>query len=194
MATSKLPRDDNRYTDKETMSILFEGANLSQLGALFKVDHRILKEKMAGVLPCGRRNNADIYDVAEVATKMHKMTAEQIDVAIRRYNPIELPKTLTKEFWAGQRSKQEFQLRAGDLWPTTKLVEEVSEMVKLLKIELDLLTDAIERQTEMSEKQRELAMMLIDGAKTNMVIRLKERFAKAPPKRPDVVLFEDDEL
>ncbi len=176
----------------EDRAILYEGANKSQLAVLFKCDDDTLTRKMHGIKPVGKRNNAMVYDVAEVAGRMGKLTEEQVELHIRRMNHADLPKALTKEFWAGLRSKQEYELKAGDLWPTVKVVEVISEMVKTLKMELDLLTDAIERQTEMSSKQRELAIMLVDGAKTNMLQRLRDQAVKAAHTRPAVE--DDDEL
>lgn len=184
--------------DQESASILFEGANISQLSVLLKCDDRTLKERMHGLAPVGKRGNAAIYSVAEVAARMGKLTPEQVDTAIRRLNHADLPKTLTKEYWAGQRSRQEFELKAGNLWPTDKVVEEVGEMVKALKMELDLLTDGIERQTEMTAKQREIATTLVDGAKANMLKRLREKFVlptgnQAVQSEP-VVKEDDDDL
>ena len=192
-------RSNRLSLSKGDESILFEGANLSQLGVLFKCDHRVLKEKMHGIAPVGKRSNADIFDVAEVAARMGKLTEEQVDKAIRKLNHADLPKTLTKEFWAGKRSKQEYELRAGDLWPTVHIVEQVGEMVKSLKMELDLLTDAIERQTEMTDRQREIAKQLVNGAKSNMLQRLREKFETKMPA-PEITAIatkkydDDDEL
>jgi hypothetical protein len=177
--------------DSTSNALLYEGANISQLCVLFKCDDRTLKERMHGLGPVGKRSNAPIYSVAEVAARMGRLTEEQVDARIRRMNHADLPKALTKEFWAGLRSKQEYELRAGDLWPTDKVISEVGEMVKLLKMELDLLTDAIERQTEMTAKQRDLAQSLVEGAKQNMLKRLREKFAVRPVA---VVAEDDDEL
>lgn len=182
--------------DKEGASILYEGANISQLSVLLKTDDRTLKERMHGLAPVGKRNNALIYSVAEVAARMGKLTPEQVDAAIMRLNHADLPKVMTKEYWAGKRSRQEYELKEGMLWPTQKVIENVGEMVKALKMELDLLTDAIERQTEMTPKQREIAIGLIDGAKSNMLKRLQEKFAppkSATPQAPVEVVEDDDE-
>ena len=182
--------------DAASESILFEGANMSELSILFKCDHRVLKEKMHGIASVGKRGSAAIYDIAEVASRMGKLTEEQVDKAIRRLNHADLPKQLTKEYWAGKRSKQAYELQAGDLWPTTRVVSEVGEMVKSLKMELDLLTDGIERNSEMTDRQREVAKQLVNGAKTNMLKRLKERFEDAEPVPVSVpaVVEDDDEL
>lgn len=181
--------------DNESRAILFEGANITTLGMLFKCDPKVLRARMVGIQPCGRRNSYDIYDVAEVAARMGKLSEPQVDAAMKRMNHDALPKQLTKEYWAGKRSKQEFMLREGDLWPTTKVISEVGEMVKSLKMELDLLIDGIERQVEMSDKQRDIAKKLINGAKSNMLQRLTDRFKKQPGTvKPQAVEDDDDEL
>lgn len=182
--------------DAASESILFEGANMSELSILFKCDHRVLKEKMHGIPSVGKRGQALIYDIAEVASRMGKLTEEQVDKAMRRLNHADLPKQLTKEYWAGKRSKQAYEREEGDLWPTARVVSEVGEMVKSLKMELDLLTDGIERNSEMTDRQREVAKQLVNGAKTNMLKRLKERFEDAEPvpvSVPVVTMVEDDD-
>lgn len=169
---------------------------MSELSILFKCDHRVLKEKMHGIAPCGKRGQALIYDISEVASRMGKLTEEQVDKAMRRLNHADLPKQLTKEYWAGKRSKQAYEREEGDLWPTARVVSEVGEMVKSLKMELDLLTDGIERNSEMTDRQREVAKQLVNGAKTNMLKRLKERFEDAEPvpvSVPIVTMVEDDD-
>ena len=177
---------------------------MSELSILFKCDHRVLKEKMHGIQAVGKRGSAAIYDIAEVASRMGKLTEDQVDKAMRRLNHADLPKQLTKEYWAGKRSKQAYERDEGDLWPTVRVVSEVGEMVKSLKMELDLLTDGIEREAELTERQREIAKQLVNGAKGNMLKRLKERFEnvapltvpvekRSPPVKVDVDSFEDDD-
>lgn len=182
--------------DQESANIIYEGANISQLMALFACDDRTLRDRMHGIQAVGKRYNAMIYKVSEVAARMGRLSEEQVDQAIRRLNHADLPKALTKEYWAGQRSRQEYELKNGDLWPTSKVVQEVGEMVKSLKMELDLLTDAIERQTELTPKQREIAMSLVDGAKTNMLKALREKFEikQSPVAAAPTPDDDDDEL
>ena len=172
-----MQRSDIRKSSDETTNVLlYEGATMAQMAVLFKIDERTLKRKIYGLNPVGRRYNTVIYDVAEVAPRLAKMTEEQIDEAMRRLNHADLPKMLTKEYWNGRRARQAFELAEGDLWETTRVITEVGEMVKVLKMELDLLTDGIERNTEMTDKQREVAASLVEGAKINMLKRLRERF------------------
>src|SRR6478752_10127796 len=90
--------------DDASAAILYEGANMSQLSILFQMDDRVLKEKMHGLAPVGKRGNAAIYSVAQVAARCGKLTEEQVDAAMRRLNHKDLPKELTKEYWAGLKS------------------------------------------------------------------------------------------
>lgn len=181
--------------DATSASILYEGANMSQLCILFKADDRVLKEKMHGIKPVGKRTGVPIYAVSEVAARMGKLSEEQVDAAMRRLNHADLPKMLTKEYWNGLRARQEFEIKNGDLWPTSKVISDVGEMVKNLKMELDLLTDAIERNTELTPRQRDVAMALVDGTKTNMLKRLREKFDPAPKAkvRPAPAIQDDDD-
>lgn len=148
--------------DRESRAMLYDGCNLSQLGVLFRMDHRVLVEKLHGVEPSSRRGNAAIYQVHEVAPYLVKPMYD-IETYIKRMHHNELPKLLTKEFWAGQRSKQEYQLREGDLWETAKVIENVSELLKLIKMQARLASDAVERQTELSPRQKAIIRGIFDG-------------------------------
>lgn len=180
-------------TDLTTDAIIYVGANMSQLEALLKTDARTLKAKMVGISPVGTRSGTPIYSVADVARKMGKLTAKQVDMAMARLNHKDLPKELTKEYWAGKRSKQIFELQEGDLWPTNKVIEHVSEMVKSIKMEIDLLIDGVERQSELTDRQREIMRGLIDGVKMNMLTALHEKFAGSiEPRGSNRKLTEDE--
>lgn len=182
---------------KEDRAIIYEGANKSQLCLLFGCDDATLMRKMRGLHPVGKRNGFPIWSVREIAQRMVKPTPEQVDEAIRRMNHADLPKHLTKEYWAGLRSRQEYEIKAGDLWSTLQVVERVSEMVKTLNMELNLLPDAVERQSELSTKQRDILFKLIDGAKSNMLRKLQEQFINRKPvedgKDKAVHVYEEDD-
>lgn len=161
--------------DADSRAMLYEGANLSQLGVLFRMDHRVLVEKLHGVTPSGHRGSAATYQVHEVAPYLVKPMYD-IEAYIKRMHPNELPKMLSKEFWAGQRSKQEFLLKDGDLWPTNKVVKEVGELFKLFKMQIRLAVDAVERQTELSQRQRTIIRNLLDGTLRDLHVAVTEKF------------------
>lgn len=184
--------------DKESRAMLYEGCNLSQLGVLFRMDHRVLVEKLHGVEPSGKRGSTSIYRVDEVAPYLVKPMYD-IETYIKRMNHNELPKMLTKEFWAGQRSKQEYLLREGDLWPTAKVIGEVGELFKLIKMQMRLASDAVERQTELTPRQRNIIKSLLDGTLRDLHTAVTEKFKAKPeadssrPSNPQTV-DDDDTL
>src|SRR5690554_4094154 len=58
--------------DDESRAMIYEGLNLSELGRLFHMDHRVLVEKLHGVSPSGKRGSANTYKVHEVAPYLVK--------------------------------------------------------------------------------------------------------------------------
>jgi len=103
--------------DDNSKSIIYEGASLSQLAAMFRRDIRAISRKLHGLQPCGKREGHAIYDVAEAARYL-VVPPGSIEDVIKKMSPADLPKELSKDFWAAMKSKQDFEERAGDLWPT----------------------------------------------------------------------------
>lgn len=188
--------------DDQSAAILYEGANMSQLSILFKMDDRVLKQKMHGLQPCGHRGNAAIYDVAEVAARCGKLTAEQVDAAMKRLNHADLPKELSKEYWNGLRARQEYMAREKELWATEKVVEAVGDIFKLVKMSVLLASDSVERQVELSDRQREIIRQAMDGLLVDLNNRIRVRFKEEQrgvdreqewEEKVDKALQEDDD-
>lgn len=176
MATSLPSRGVGRPgLDEQSKAMLYEGLNLSQLGVAFRMDHRVLTEKLQTVKPSGMRNGAATWTIHEVAPHLIKPIYD-IEAYIKRMHHADLPKHLTKEFWAGLRSKQEYELKAGDLWPTAKVVQEVGELMKLVKMSVLLMSDTVERSTELSDKQRQILKQLTDGMLQELHRAVIEKF------------------
>ncbi len=172
-------------TDDETKALLYEGANMSQLMALFKMDSRMIKEKLhkGNVKPVGKRVGADIYSIYEAAPHLVKPVFD-VETYIKRMHHSELPKMLTKEFWSGQRSKQIYEENAGLLWRTEKVVESVGELMKLVKMSTLLMLDAVERQTELTERQRGIIKGLSHGMLDDLQKRIDEKFKVPEDVKP----------
>lgn len=158
---------------------MYEGANLSQLGRLFKMDHRVLVEKLYNCPPTGTRNGVDIWDIATAAPHLVKPIYD-IETYIKRMHHNDLPKFLTKEFWAGQRSKQDFLLKEGELWHTSRVVKAVGAFMKLVKMNVRLMTDSVDRQAELSDRQRKLIKGLGDSMLEELYRTVLEAFAEKP--------------
>ncbi len=184
--------------DNESQLMVYEGLNQSQLEIILEMDKRLLRAKLieGNVQPCGTRNGSPIYKLKEVLPWVVK-PAYDIETYIRRMHHSELPKHLTKEFWAGQRSRQEFELKAGNLWPTEKVIEKVGEVFKLVKMSTLLTMDTVERQVELTEKQRAIIKEIMDGMLAELAKTIQDKFSSDSEDSTEQVNEEiptDDEL
>jgi hypothetical protein len=178
--------------DPETKAMLFDGLNLSQLGVAFRMDHRVLVEKLKDCSPSGTRNGVSTWTIHEAAPHLVRPIYD-VEAAIKRMNHADLPKQLTKEFWNGLKAKQDYELRAGDLWPTAKVVESVGELVKLVRMSALLTTDTLERQVELTEKQRNIVKNLMDSMLNDLYLAVQEKF-KDTPDEPHTESIDDQTL
>jgi hypothetical protein len=178
--------------DAESSVMVYQGLNLSQMTQIFECDRRDLTQKIeaAGIKPCGMNGGYAIYKLKDVMPVVVKPVYD-VESYLRNMHPNELPKHLAKEFWAGQRSKQEFELKAGDLWPTQKVISEVGELFKLVKMSALLAMDTVERQVELTEEQRAIIKRLMDGMLIDMHKTIVDKFSKKEDMRVET---EDDEL
>lgn len=188
-----MARPGETILDQESSLGIYQGLNITQLARLFHQEYRLIQEKIisAGIKPVGRRHNADVYAVHEVAPHIVKPIFDA-EAYIRKMDPRELPKMLSKEYWAGQRSRQEYELRAGRLWPTEKVVEEVGELMKICKMSSLLMLDGVEAQTELTDRQRDIIKSLTHGMLDDLVKRIDERFKVVP--QSDGQLHEAEDL
>lgn len=161
--------------DDQSKAMLFEGLNLSELGVAFRMDHRVLVEKLHNCKPTGTRNGVSTWKINEAAPHLVKPLYD-IEEYIKRMHHNDLPKHLTKEFWAGLKSKQDYELRAGDLWPTAKVIESVGELFKLVRMSTLLTVDAVERQVELTDTQRNIIKGLMDGMLNDLHRAVVEKF------------------
>lgn len=162
--------------DADTEAMIFQGCNVTQLAKLFRMERRDITPKIMDIPPAGERGGYPIYAVHEVAPYLVKPLYD-VETYLRRMNFKDLPKELSKEFWNGQRAKQEFDLRAGNLWPTEKVVEAFGEAVKTLRMSLLLVPDTLSRQAGLSESQRNVVQASIDSTLNDLARLLEERFA-----------------
>lgn len=183
------PKKGSANVDDESRAAIFEGVNVTQLAVIFRADHRTVVRKLfeGNVKPIAKRGQVDIYSIFDAAPYLCK-PAYDVETTIKKMDYKDLPKALAKEFWAGQRSKQDYEERAGLLWRTEKVVEEVGEVFKLVKMSTLLMNDAVERQSELSERQREIIKQLSHGMLDDLMKRINEKF-----RVPEVDAYEHQE-
>jgi hypothetical protein len=174
-------RISSRKLDAESQAMIWDGLSLAQLAQAYEMDPRDLARRIHGIPPDGVRNGSPIYKHKSVAPRMWNPTGEQIDDAMARLHHSHLPKILTKEYWAGQRSRQDYQIKAGTLVPTSKVIQSVGELFKLVKMNTQLLADGVERRSELTDVQRAIIKELTDGMLADLHKAIVERFSAPEP-------------
>ncbi len=174
--------------------ILTTGATVPQLSRMFNIPGKVIREKLQDLDPIAKRNQMDLYQVG-LAAQYLVTPLSDLDEFIEKMTEHDLPPALQKAFWAGLRERQKFEEDAGDLWPTTAVIENVSTLFKTLKMSMNVVRDTVERETELTERQRQIITSLIDGALEDMYETVVEKFSATGPlagvteknERPDTV-------
>lgn len=163
--------------DEESDAIVLKGASLAQLAMIFSMDARDIKMKMHGqVKPCGERRGHAIYAIKEVARYVVSPPYD-MDEFIQKMTISDLPTILRKEYWAGMRSRQLYEKEAAELWPTSQVVETISSLLKTLRLSLLLSREAVERETELSDRQRAIMTRVIDTSLEDLYVTTTRQFA-----------------
>lgn len=152
---------------KSSLPIIYEGATQGDLARMFRMTSADVKMKLHDLLPCGNRHGYDVWPIKEAAERLVKPPSDYID-AVLRMHPNELPKMLSKEYWAGQNSRLTYMERMGELWSTEAVMEVASGAFKTCALSLRLVTDAIEREVGMTDDQRTIATRLINTVLEDM--------------------------
>lgn len=161
--------------------IIQQGANVTELAALFGLDRKNVRERLEGIAPIGRRVNNDVWRVRDVASRLINLGDDDAELVstVLAMNHTQLPKMLSKEFWLGQSHRIKVLREIGDLWDTAAVVTLASEVFKTLRLSLSLASDSIERRTGLTVEQRELIDDLMTEAlndcREKLVVNLTER-------------------
>lgn len=192
MTSVPMTKRMQRSIDRESQLGIYDGLNMTQLAEAFHIDMRTVRRKLRGVDPCGVRNGSHYWGLWKAAPHLVKPT-QDIEQYIKNMHYSELPKHLSKEFWAGQRARQAYLQAEGDLWHTNDVVSKVGDLMKLMSMSLKLLADTVDRQSELTEKQRQVIHEVVDATQSDLVRAIKENFTPKKPAEVDPLNEDDDE-
>jgi hypothetical protein len=170
--------------DDQTRVMLFQGASVSQLATLFGYDNRTVTKRIFGLKPCGKRQGHPVYSIRDAAPYLVDPIGD-IEAHIKKMNHRDLPPLLLKEFWAGKMQRLKFEKEQGWHWPTDVVIEHYGEVFKTIRTSLLLAVDAVEREAEMTDRQREACKQIIDALMADVREKLVERFANEPRRQLD---------
>lgn len=180
--------------------VVQQGATIQELAVMFKMDARDVRARLKLVLPRGMRNGKEYWGVDTAATHLVKFTDENEDLVERilNMNPNSLPRGLTKEFNAGLVSRLNLMERTGRVWSTEAVIDTATMICRLVRLQLNLMTDQVERESSLTEPQRETIQRIIDSTleqmRTNLGNHLRARRRDTRGKAFALGEAEDDGL
>lgn len=149
--------------DEVTSDLLQTGeASMAQIAQLFRTDAKTLPRRLRRLKPVATRAGVNVYSIRDAAAYLVK-PGYSIEQYIRNMHFSDLPVGLQKEFWAGLKSRQSYEIQAGDLWPTAQVVEALAEAFKEARMTILLFPETVERETSVSDAQRKVLRRLVDG-------------------------------
>ena len=157
-------------------SVMFGGLTTTQLAKLFRKDIKTTRRAIAPIKPVGQRGGADIYDIAEAAPYLCKPPSEDLAQIIKGLNPRNVPVELQKPFWAAQNERLKYQEAAGVLWKQTAVQDAVTDLLKIVRQNVQLMTDTVERQTGLTSEQRTIINGIADATLLGIYEELKKHF------------------
>lgn len=156
---------------------------MAQLAQLFRTDAKTLPRRLRRLKPVATRSGVRVYSIRDAAGYLVK-PSYSIEQFIRNMHPNDMPVGLMKEFWAGQKSRQGYEIAAGDLWPTAQVVEALAESWKQGRMTILLFVETVERETGVTEAQRKVLRRLADGLIDDLREGLVEHFKNYVPSTP----------
>lgn len=148
--------------DSTTKGMLYEGVSAKQLSEIFNMAPQTVKNMLGSLEPVNKRQGWPIYNLAEAASRLATPTEEQLMRYIKRMPANKLPVHLQKEFWDALRSRQLYEENARDLWRTETVMSFIIDVLRTIRQSLNVVEDAVDRETELTPKQRGIIEGLID--------------------------------
>lgn len=152
----------NKKRDAITMDELLGGLPATTIARIFGVGNDKARERLIAANPAATVGGRPVYKIRDVARLFIKPNADDIAMVIAKTSARDLPPQLQKDFWAAQEARQKYEERAGKLWRSEVIQEAFMEVFKTIRMTMNLMADSVERETELSGKQRALVIAITD--------------------------------
>ena len=151
---------DDEWQDAGTF---YSGVTVHYLCEAFQMAPATVKKKLAHCPIMFRTPGGVVkYNLPTAAAYLVK---PRFDIAsyIRGMKPNDLPPILQAAYWDAQKKRQDWELNAGELWPTDKVIGALSDTFKLIKTSVMLFSDTLEQEHGLTEPQRLTLTRMTDG-------------------------------
>lgn len=170
------------------------GVTVAFLAQVFAMDHNKVKRKLVNCPVKARRTRGTmqtqhLYDLKVAASYLVDARIDPEDV-IKSLRKEDLPPSISTAYWDAQLKRQKWEEQAGQLWRTETIRTVIGSMFQTIKFTIQLWADTLERQTGLSEDQRDLLNNLTDELQQSMFDSLRENAAENMTK-PQLAELED---
>jgi hypothetical protein len=122
------------------------GVTVHWLKPVFRLDVETIRRRLANCPAKGlKRGNIKVYDLATAAAYLvtPKMDVEAL---LNQMKPTQLPPNLQPAIWSARLKQQSWEEKAGDLWPTSKIIDVLSEVNRTIRQTIQLWIDDLENE------------------------------------------------
>jgi hypothetical protein len=163
---AKLTSSRRGEEEPEATGMLVEdvkrGVSVSWLAQVFNMDPKTVKARLADCPPLHRRKAGYVYDLPQACQYLVKPAFDSKQF-LKSLKSADLPPAFQDAFWGAALKRQKWEENAGDLWRTGRVREVFSNVFQLIKSTVQLWTDTVERQVELSKDQKNLIRTLSDS-------------------------------
>lgn len=164
----------NGKRDAITMDELLGGLPPTTLARIFGLTNDRARERLVAAKPAAHVGGRPVYRIRDVARLFVKPNADDIALVIAKTSARDLPPQLQKDFWAAQEARQKYEERAGKLWRSEVVSDAFMETFKTIRMTMNLMADAVERETALDAKQRATIIAITDDLLAELSRKLIE--------------------
>ncbi len=183
--------DEPESLDSHDLVTVKNGVSVYWLAQAFKMTPENVRRRLAECPPLKRNTKGFRYDLRTAASYL---IDPQIDIEsyLKNMRSTDLPANLQKEIWDARLKRQKWEAQAGELWHTQDVMAVLSSTFAIIKSTVQLWPDTVERQTGLTDEQRELLIALGDSLQDEVYQGLTDA-ARERSTLPSLSLIEDND-
>lgn len=141
----------------ERRPIAGEPVSVPFLAQEFGLSAPTVKTRLAGLKPADTGNRGEpLYRISEAATLLvgkQRLTATDIEKAMKSVRPQDLPAMTQAVYWDAMRKRQAWERDAGQLWRTEDVLDVLTDMFRVLRETIRLWADEIDSESRLTSEQ-----------------------------------------
>lgn len=178
-----MARAKERHEDE--LALIHHGATVTDLTFMFGGSQNDIHKKIAGVVrPCSPKHATPVrYRIRDVAPYLveQRMSAADVEAAIRKMTPAKLPPALQDAFWKAMTSRLNYEERRDQLWSRTRVIQVLGEAFKPVSLTIRMMEDTVAQETELTPEQRKIIQDICDTLLRSLQTSLIDKFSQYVP-------------